>query len=126
MGYSNLELNSFLTNLMDGWDEAAAQAVVDAFHTLPISNDVVETRTEIKEGAPMMGHTNEVGNITIDDKEVKETTKGETQEGVARVGYYKVKQIRSCGRDFWLPGVIFGHQMPLQVALIKPHLLSLE
>ncbi len=93
--YSNVELNSFLTHLTNAWDEPAAQAVVDTFHTLPVTNKVVKIRTKIKQGASMTGHTDEVGNVTIKDQEVKQTIKGEKREDFARVGYYKIKHERS-------------------------------
>lgn len=119
--YSNYELNGFLTILTERWDESAAQAIVETFHTLTLMDNKSVVRRETKEGAPMTGHTDQFGDVTINDKEVKETIRGENQENVARIGYYKVKQTKFTGQvfviiwhHFWAsdPTTISSHKAP--------------
>lgn len=95
--HSNYELNSFLTILMERWDESAAQAIVDAFHTLPIASDFTSITTVTKNNASVTGHTDKAGDITVHDKETKVVVRGESQEDTARVGYYKIKQRKTEG-----------------------------
>jgi hypothetical protein len=91
--HSNLELNSFLTNLMGGWDEHTAVAVIDSFHELPLAKSRTRIEKKTRNDASVTGHTDEAGNVTIPDKEIKETIVGESEEEVARVGHYKVKRM---------------------------------
>lgn len=101
---SNYELNGFLTILTERWDESAAQAVVNTFHTQPVVSNHVRITRETKNNASTTGHTNEAGNITVFNEETKETVSGE--ENVARIGYYKVRRLS------WKTGVSFilwGH-----------------
>lgn len=90
--YSVLELNSFLTKLIEGYDEASALAIVSTFHELPISKDEIEFESHVKEDASSTGYTNEAGNINIPNREVKEIFIGEKKEEFVRVGHYKVKR----------------------------------
>ena len=87
---TNYELNSFLTTLMEQWNESAAQAVINAFHTLPFASDYIQIKRKTTHDASVAGHTDEIGDVAIHGKEVKETIRGE--EYVARVGYYKVER----------------------------------
>jgi len=89
--YSNYELNGFLTTLMEDWDELAAQAVIDSFHTLSIASNYVKIRRETKNDASVTGHTNEAGNVSVHNEEVQETITGENENERARVGYYKIR-----------------------------------
>lgn len=91
--YSNFELNSFLTDLMIGWDEQAAIAVVETFHDLPLAGGRTVAVRKMRHGASVTGCTDEAGDVTIPDRGVEETIKGEREEEVARVGHYKVKRM---------------------------------
>lgn len=90
--YSNYELNSFLTILTERWDEDATQAVVSSFcHLSPASNKKSGMSYK-NNNAPMSGYTDELGDVTIHDKDVKTFTTGEKPEQIARCGYFKVER----------------------------------
>ena len=105
--FSIIELNSYLTTLTQEWDETAAQAVVNTFHTLAKGSYTVKRHVKTKNDASLKGHTSEAGNVTISNKEVKETIEGESDAQIARVGYYKVSRYEYNGVliikwwDFW-------------------------
>ena len=126
--HSILELNSFLTGLMEGWNEEAAVAVVEVFHELPMSSVITTTVTETKKSTPLTGYTAETGNVTIPNDDSRVRVSSENEEEVRRVGHYKIKQLTVGNNDglrmitwwdFWAsdvttrdpsqpPSIIFG------------------
>jgi len=88
MTFSPPEINAYLDRLTEGWDKEAAQSVVTAFHDLPLPS----SRTVIHKAEMLEGFTQEAGNVSPRDREVKHTTKGENAEEYKRVGFYKIKR----------------------------------
>lgn len=87
-----LKLNAALTTLMEIWDENAARMIINALHSLPLSNRITIIKHTVKDGSSLTGYTREAGNVTFTDKETKTTIRGENENTVARVGHYKVKR----------------------------------
>jgi hypothetical protein len=87
-----LKLNAALTILMDEWDEDAARIVIGAFHSMPASNRMTRIKHTFKNNSSITGYTQEAGNVTFPDKEIKTTVTGEREQDTARVGHYKVKR----------------------------------
>ena len=98
--HSNFELNSFLTTLPEEWNDEIAEAIINVFHPLAITNKPVMFQRQTKDNASLTGHTDEVGDVTIKDKEVKLKIKGEVENQVTRVGYYKVKNVELDGSHY--------------------------
>jgi len=100
-GTERMQLNAYLEKLTVGWDQEAASIVVTLLQDLPYIKfpyKIIRTASQ-RTGGNMSGHTNEVGNVSIPENDIKTKVKGEKEHERVRIGKFLVRrfEIPECG-----------------------------